>query len=198
MIDLLHRVVDSASAIIGESRVYREEPVVRGCEADRLPVTLAATGEEEPIRQGGAEADSHRVDDIGAVAVEFASQRSAEQQRDAARARLEALAGELHEAQARLASLNPDLRAAEEIKAKLEAEVDTWRSKDAEYQRFRGQSHWLGVFAERRMRGSGKWEDDLKVGFAFLSLFGQHKYGLVQRFCLGRISTRPVSEGSRI
>jgi hypothetical protein len=60
-------------------------------------MTLTGMGEEEPIRQGGTEADSHRVEDIGAVAVEFAFQMSAEQQRDAARARLEALAGELHD-----------------------------------------------------------------------------------------------------
>jgi hypothetical protein len=45
---------------------------------------------------------------------------------------------------------------------------------------FREQCHWLGVFAERKRRGSGRWEDELKVGFAFLSLFGQHKYGLIQ------------------
>jgi hypothetical protein len=77
------------------------------------------------------------------------------------------------------------LRAAGEIKAKLEAEVDTWRAKDAEYQRFRGQCHWLGIYAERKMRGSGKWEDELKVGFAFLSLFGQHKYELSGHFLPG-------------
>jgi hypothetical protein len=89
-----------------------------------LPVTLAGMGEAEPIRQGGTEAVSHRVDDMGPVAVAFAFQRSAEQQRDAAWARLEALAGELHGAQARIASQSAELRAAEEIKAKLEAEVD--------------------------------------------------------------------------
>jgi hypothetical protein len=57
----------------------------------------------------------------------------------------------------------------------LEGEVDMWRAKDAEYQCLREQSHRLGVFAERKLRGSGKWEDELKVGLAFLSLFGQHK-----------------------
>jgi hypothetical protein len=107
------------------------------------------------------------------------SKRSAEQQRDAASARLEALASELRAAQTRIASLNAELRAAEEIKATLEVEVDMWRAKDAEYQRFREQCQWLGVFDERKMGGSGKWEDELKVGFAFLSLFGQHKYGLI-------------------
>jgi hypothetical protein len=45
----------------------------------------------------------------------------------------------------------------------------------------------LGVFAERKLRGSGKWEEELKVGFAFLSLFGQRKYGLIQRFLPGPV-----------
>jgi hypothetical protein len=117
VIDLLHRVVDIASAIIGESRVHREESVGPSPEADQLPMTLAATGEEGPTRQGGTEADSHPVEDIGAVAAAFAFQRSAEQQRDAAWARLEALAGQLREARAGIASLNAGLRAAEEIKA---------------------------------------------------------------------------------
>jgi hypothetical protein len=92
---------------------------------------------------------------------------------------LDALAGELHEARAGIASLNAELLAAEEVKAKLEAEVDMWRAKDAEYQRLRDQCHWLGVFAERKVRCSGQWEDELKVGFAFLSLFGRRKYGLI-------------------
>jgi hypothetical protein len=81
----------------------------------------------------------------------------------------------VHEAQARIASLIAELRSVEAIRAKLEAEVDMWRAEDAEYQRRREQCHWLGVFAEQKMRGSGKWEDELKVGFAFLSLVGQHK-----------------------
>jgi hypothetical protein len=100
-------------------------------------------------------------------------------------ARLEALGGEVHEAQGRIASLIAELRAAEEVKAKLEAEVSMWRAKDAEYQCFREQCRWLGVFAERKMRGSGKWEEELKVGFAFRSLLGQHKYGLLGRFLHG-------------
>jgi hypothetical protein len=50
--------------------------VVRSCEADRLPVTLAGVGEEEPTRQGGTEAVPHRVEDISAVAVAFAFQRA--------------------------------------------------------------------------------------------------------------------------
>jgi hypothetical protein len=95
---------------------------------------------------------------------------------------LDALAGELHEAQARIASLTGELRAAEEMKSKLEAEVGMWGGKDAMYQRFREQCHWLEVFAERKMRGSGKWEDELMVRCAFLSLFGQHKYGLIRPF----------------
>jgi hypothetical protein len=41
------------------------------------------------------------------------------------------------------------------------------------------------ILAERKMRGSGKWEDELKVGFSFLSLFGQDKYGLVRHFLAG-------------
>jgi hypothetical protein len=98
---------------------------------------------------------------------------------------LEALAGGLHTAQARIASLNADLRAAEEIKAKLEGDVGMWLAKAAEYQRFREQCHCLGVFAGWEMRGSGKWEDELKVVFAFLSLFGQHTYGLIRHFLPG-------------
>jgi hypothetical protein len=47
----------------------------------------------------------------------------------------------LREARAGIASLNAELRAAGEIKAKLEAEVDMWRAKDAEYERFREQCH---------------------------------------------------------
>jgi hypothetical protein len=81
----------------------------------------------------------------------------------------------VHEAQARIASLIAELRAAEALRANLEPEVEIWRAKDAEYQRLREQCHWSGVFAERKMRGSAKWEDELRVGFAFLSLFGQHK-----------------------
>jgi hypothetical protein len=88
---------------------------------------------------------------------------------------LEALGARCNEAQARIASLVAELRAAEAIRVKLEAEVDVWRAKDAEYQRSREQCHWLGVFAERKMRGSAKWEGELKVGFAFLSLFGQRE-----------------------
>jgi hypothetical protein len=41
-----------------------------------LPVTLAGMGDEEPIRQGGTEAVSHRVEAIGAVAVAFAFGRA--------------------------------------------------------------------------------------------------------------------------
>jgi hypothetical protein len=111
---------------------------------------------------------------------------------------LEALAGELHEARAGIASLTAELHAAEQFKATLEAEVDMWRAKDAEYQRFREECHCLGVFPERKMRGSGKWEDELKVGFVFLSLFGQHKWGLIGHFPLGPISPRPACGGSRI
>jgi hypothetical protein len=127
--------------------------------------------EEEPIRQGGTEADSRPIEDIGVVAVAFAFafQRSAEQQRDAAWARLEVLAGELGEARAGIASLNAELRAAEEIKVKLEAKVDMWRAKDAEYQRFREQCHWLGVFAGRKERFrkvGGRIEGWLSVPFA--------------------------------
>jgi hypothetical protein len=83
VIELLPRVVVCASAAIRESRVHREEPVVRSPEADRLPVTLITTSEEEWIHWGGAQADSHRVEDVGAVAVAFAFKASAEQQRDA-------------------------------------------------------------------------------------------------------------------
>jgi hypothetical protein len=80
-----------------------------------LPVTLAATANRSRFVRAARKLIPTAFEDIGAVAVEFAFQRSAEQQRDAARARLEALAGGLHEAQARIASLNADLPAAEEI-----------------------------------------------------------------------------------
>jgi hypothetical protein len=134
VIDLLHRVVDNASATFGESRVHREEPVVRSCEADRLPVTLAATGEEEPIRQGGTEAVSRRVEGIGAVAFAFQRAQSSRERplgpvwrRSPAscvkpRLRLPLWFGELH--------------VAEETGAKLEAEVDMWLARDAEYHGF--------------------------------------------------------------
>jgi hypothetical protein len=76
--------VDSASAIIRESRVRCEEPVVLSREADRLLVTLAEMGADEPKRPGGAGHDSRRVDDMSLVGVAFEFQRMAEQQRDAA------------------------------------------------------------------------------------------------------------------
>jgi hypothetical protein len=123
--------------------------VVGSPEANRLPVTLAGMGEEETIRRGGAEADSYRIEDRGAVAVAFAFQRGAEQQRGAAWAHLDALAGELRGAWSRGASQNAELRAAEGVKARLEADVDMWRAEDAEYRRFREQCHWLGVSGER-------------------------------------------------
>jgi hypothetical protein len=138
VIDLLHRAVDGASVIIVESRVHREERVV--------PVTLAGMGEEEPIRRGGTGAVSHRVEDIGAVAVAFAFQRAQISRERQPGARLEALGGEVHEAQARIASLIAELRAAEAIGPWLEAEVEMWRAKDAEYQRLREQCQWSGVF----------------------------------------------------
>jgi hypothetical protein len=53
-----------------------------------------------------------------------------------------------HEAQARIASLTADLRAAE-VKAKLEGEVGMWRAKDAGYERLREQCHWLEVSGGR-------------------------------------------------
>jgi hypothetical protein len=79
--------------------------------------------------------------------------------------------------------------------AKLEAEVERCRAKDAEYQPFREQCHWLCAFAERKMRDSGKWEDEMKVGFAFLSLFGQHICGLVRHFLARQSSTGPAGGG---
>jgi hypothetical protein len=74
-------------------------------------------------------------------------------------------------AQARIASLNAELRATEDIKAKWETEV----------------------------RGSGKWEDEFKVGFPFLSLLGQNNQELSRRFLNGPdCSTRPARGQSRI
>jgi hypothetical protein len=67
-IELLQRVLDSASAIIRANRVQREEPVALSAEADRLPVTLAEMDEDEPKRQGGSGADSRPVEGIGVVA----------------------------------------------------------------------------------------------------------------------------------
>jgi hypothetical protein len=81
---------------------------------------------------------------------------------------LEALTREFRGAQARVASLSAEERAAEGMKATLETEVEVWRGEDAESQRIREQCHWLaqplGVLAERRMRGSGEWEDEVKGG----------------------------------
>jgi hypothetical protein len=150
VIDLLQGVVDSASAVVGESPVHREEPVVRSPEAGRLPVTLAGMGEGERIRRGGTEAVPHRVGGMGPWQWRLRSKGCAGQQRDAAWARLEALAGESHEAQARIAALIAELRGAEGIDTKLEAEMEMWRAKDAEYRRFRGQCHWLGVLLSGR------------------------------------------------
>jgi hypothetical protein len=82
----------------------------------------------------------------------------------------------------RIASLNAELRVAEEIKAKLEGEGERCRAKGAEYQRFREQCHWVGVFAEQKMRGRGERGNELTVGLAFLSRFGQHKHELIRHF----------------
>jgi hypothetical protein len=69
---------------------------------------------------------------------------------------LDVITRELRAAGAGIASLNAELRAAEEIQAKLEAEVDMWRGEDAEYPpAVRSATGWKCLLSGREVQESG-------------------------------------------
>jgi hypothetical protein len=79
-------------------------------EKDRLQAELNQGIEQEQSRQSGAETDGGGHTDVGGVAVACECQGVAEQQRDEARGRVEAMPGDLRAAQGEIRALRVRLR----------------------------------------------------------------------------------------
>jgi hypothetical protein len=127
---------------------------------------------------GGASADGEM--DIGLFATFTQFRRMAVHGRQVMEARLERALEDLRRAVDETTSMRAQLHAADAHFQEQAVQLEVMRRKESVDAAFRETHPWLAALVERHTRGSGKWPQYLREGYAMMSFLGQHMYDLVR------------------